>query len=384
MFRRNLTLPKNKSFFLFGARGTGKSSLLKKFFSPTEALYIDLLDVHVSEDFLAYPERFKNVLDAAEGKYPWVILDEVQKVPKLLDYVHRYIAEKKFKFALTGSSARKLRRGASNLLAGRAYVFNLFPLTVEELGTSFEIDRALSFGTLPESVNASTDLDRKRYLESYTQTYLREEIISEQIIRNLPPFIRFLDAAAQNNSEPLNYTNIAKDVNSDAKTISNYYDILEDTLLGFRLHSYERSIRKQQKKSSKFYFFDTGVVRALIGQTDYVVTQKSFEYGMLFESFIVNEVYRLLKYSEKNFKLSFLRVNEKQEIDLIIERSQKPILLCEIKSSYKVHDQHVSNLTTLGKDIRNSKSLLISRDPKPQRIEGVDCLPWNQFLESLG
>ncbi len=383
MIQRMLKLPKSKSFFLFGARGTGKTSLLRQIFKDNEALYVDLLDVKMAEDFLAYPERFKAILEKATSHYSWVVIDEIQKVPKLLDYVHQFITAKHFKFALTGSSARKLKRGASNLLAGRAHVFNLYPFTVEELSKSFDLDTVLSFGALPESILENSDQDRKRYLESYTQTYLKEEIISEQVLRNLPPFIRFLDVAAQTNTEIISYTNIAKDVGSDPKTISNYFDILEDTLLGIRLPSYSKSIRKQQKKSSKFYFFDTGVVRSILGQTDFRVTPKSFEYGMLFESFIVNEVYRILKYSERNFKLSFLRVGEKQEIDLIIEQNNKPTILCEIKSTDKVHDLHVANLVALGKSIKNSQSFVISRDSSEQIIEGVQCLHWQHFLKLI-
>ncbi len=381
MIHRTINIPKKKSFFLFGARGTGKTSLLRKLFSSDDALFIDLLNVKVAEDFLAYPERFQATLDQQIGKYPWVVIDEIQKIPKLLDYVHQYISHKKFLFALTGSSARKLKRGASNLLAGRANVFNLYPLTWAEMGDRFDLDLVLSFGSLPDSILEADHLERKRYLEAYTHTYLKVEIISEQIVRNFPPFLRFLDVAAQSNSDIINYSNIAKDIGSDPKTVSNYFDILEDTLLGFRLPSYHTSIRKQQKRSQKFYFFDTGVVRSILGQTDYFVTPKSFEYGMLFESFLINEVYRILKYSERNFKLSFLRVGESQEIDLIIERNQSPTLLCEIKATEKVHDGYVTSLANLYGSIPNSKPILISRDKTAQIFQGIECLHWQEFIK---
>lgn len=384
MFERDLKPSKTRSFFLFGARGTGKSSLLRELFTSKEAFFFDLLDARVAQDFAAYPERFRNQLDALEGKYPWIVIDEVQKVPMLLDYVHKYIFEKKFHFALTGSSARKLKRGSANLLAGRASLFHLYPLTVGELGGECNLDISLSFGSLPEVYNLKDDLSRHQFLESYTQTYLREEIVAEQLVRNLPPFRRFLDCAAQQNTDIINYSNIARDAQSDAKTISTYYDILEDTLLGFRLPAFDQSIRRQQKKAPKFYFIDNGIARGLLGQTDYRVTPKSYEFGILFENFVCNEIYRLLKYSGKNFKLSFLRVSENLEIDLIIERNNLAPLLCEIKSTDNVRPaDHGVSLLDLGSSFKKKEMFLISRDPTEQFYDGIVCLHWSTFLERL-
>lgn len=293
MIHRICNPSKSNSFFLFGARGTGKTTLLKQLFSESEALFIDLLDLELSDRLMAYPGELSSLLDAQVGKKKWVIIDEIQKNPKLLDTVHQAISQNKFKFALTGSSARKLKRGAVNLLAGRAFIFYLFPLTKQELGDQFNLDRVLSFGSLPDVVTASSEVDRLRFLKSYTQTYLREEIVSEQIVRNLPPFRRFLEVAAQQNADIVHYTNIAKDIGSDAKTVSNYFEILEDTLLGFRLSAFDRSIRKQQKKAPKFYFFDNGIVRVLTSQVDYQAVPKSPEYGRLFEAWVINEVHRI-------------------------------------------------------------------------------------------
>ncbi len=312
-----------------------------------------------------------------------MVIDEVQKAPQLLDLVHKLIKEKQFKFALTGSSARKLKRGAANLLAGRAFVYNLFPLTVSELQESFVLDEALKFGTLPEIFTFQTSADKARFLKAYTETYLKEEIIIEQIVRNLPPFRRFLDVAAQMNTEIINYSNIAKDINSDPKTVSCYYDILEDTLLGFRLHAHHASIRKQQKKASKFYLFDTGVARALAGQVDYDLIPKSFEYGQLFEAFIINEFFRRLTYQEKQFKLSYLRVNEDLEIDLIIERGDFPPALIEIKSSSKVDERHAKGLLTWGSDFKLSKQYLISNDPDTKQFSSVLACHWSRAIEEI-
>lgn len=215
------------------------------------------------------------------------------------------------------------------------------------------------------------------------ETYLKEEIITEQIVRNLPPFRRFLDVAAQMNTGVINYSNIAKDIHSDPKTVSGYYEILEDTLLGISLPAYHTSIRKQQKKASKFYLFDTGVTRALAGQVDYDLIPRSFEYGQLFEAFIVNELHRHLTYQDKQFKLSYLRVKEDLEIDLIIERGSRAPILIEIKSTNKVDQRHAKGLLTLGVDFKPSKQYLISNDPDRKRFLNVLACPWSEAIDQI-
>lgn len=383
MFQRLINPSKSQSFFLFGPRGSGKSTLLEQFFKPEERVVLDLLNFELANELISYPNNLLSRLASYEGKKSWVIIDEVQKAPHLLDLVHKLIKEKRFKFALTGSSARKLKRGAANLLAGRAFVYNLFPLTVAELKNKFSLQEALQFGTLPEIFTFDNASDKAKFLKAYAETYLKEEIIIEQIVRNLPPFRRFLDVAAQMNTEVINYSNIAKDINSDAKTVSGYYDILEDTLLGFRLSAYHTSIRKQQKKAAKFYLFDTGVAQALAGRVDYDIVPKSFEYGRLFEAFIVNEIYRRLVYRDKQFKISYLRVNEDLEIDLIIERGREAPTLIEIKSAYKVDERHAKGLITLGADFKSSKQYLISNDPDIKQFSNVLACPWNEAIDRI-
>ena len=383
MFQRLANISKSQSFFLFGARGVGKSTLLDHFFMPTERVLFDLLDFELSNELASYPNNLLKRLTPHHGKTPWVVIDEVQKVPQLLDLVHKLIKEKSFKFALTGSSARKLKRGSANLLAGRAFVYHLFPLTVSELEDQFSLDDALKYGTLPQIFELESNSDKAGFLKAYTDTYLKEEIITEQIVRNLPPFRRFLDVAAQMNTKVINYSNIAKDILSDPKTVSGYYDILEDTLLGIRLPAYHTSIRKQQKKASKFYLFDTGIARTLAGQVDYDLIPKSFEYGQLFEGFIINELYRRLTYMNKQFKLSFLRVQEDMEIDLIIERGKSAPTLIEIKSADKVDERHAKGLLTLGRDFKSSKQYLISNDPHKKQFSQVLALPWKEAIELI-
>jgi len=383
VFQRLANISKSQSFFLFGARGVGKSTLLDHFFMPTERVLFDLLDFELSNELASYPNNLLKRLTPHHGKTPWVVIDEVQKVPQLLDLVHKLIKEKSFKFALTGSSARKLKRGSANLLAGRAFVYHLFPLTVSELEDQFSLDDALKYGTLPQIFELESNSDKAGFLKAYTETYLKEEIITEQIVRNLPPFRRFLDVAAQMNTKVINYSNIAKDILSDPKTVSGYYDILEDTLLGIRLPAYHTSIRKQQKKASKFYLFDTGIARTLAGQVDYDLIPKSFEYGQLFEGFIINELYRRLTYMNKQFKLSFLRVQEDMEIDLIIERGKSAPTLIEIKSADKVDERHAKGLLTLGRDFKSSKQYLISNDPHKKQFSQVLALPWKEAIELI-
>jgi predicted AAA+ superfamily ATPase len=368
---------------MFGARGTGKSWLLSQLFSAREAHFIDLLDPTLSDRLLAYPGEFNEILNALDGKKDWIVIDEIQKVPKLLDLVHHSISKKRFHFALTGSSARKLKRGAANLLAGRANIFYLYPLTYSELGPSFDLDAVLSFGSLPDSVVSSSDLDRTRYLKSYVQTYIKEEIVSEQIVRNLPPFRRFLDVAAQMNGEIISYSNIAKDIGSDAKTVSNYFEIIEDTLLGFRLPAHDRSLRRQQKKAPKFYFFDNGIVRVLTNQIEYRAVPKTSEFGNLFESWLINEAHRILTYKEKQFKLSYVRVSDRIEVDLLIERSRMQDIACEIKSTDHVDERHTTGFAALGRDASNFRCIVVSNDKLAKRINGVECIHWSTWLNEL-
>ncbi|MBI4041861.1 MAG: ATP-binding protein [Deltaproteobacteria bacterium] len=383
MIHRILKLPESHSFFLFGARGTGKSSLLHERFSPEDAHWFDLLNPELADQLIAYPNRLIEMIEADPSK-SWVVIDEIQKVPKLLDLVHLKIFEKKFHFALTGSSARKIKRGAANLLAGRAFILTLFPFTRKELGESFfDLNRALAFGTLPEAWLLDDIADRRRFLKSYALTYIKEEIIAEQVVRNLPPFRRFLEVAASCDTEIINYSNVAKDIHTDPKTVSNYYEILEDTLIAILLPSFHRSIRKRQKQAKKCYFFDPGISRVLSGQIDYELVPKSFEYGKLFEGFIVNEIYRNLTYAEKQFQLSFIRIGDNQEIDLVIERAGQPIFLCEIKASSSVDERDSKHLEVLGRDFENAVKLVISPDKVKKKFGTVMALPWPIAIDSI-
>jgi len=378
MFRRILNTSKSNSFFVFGARGTGKTTFVSQLLRDADVHRIDLLNQGVLAQLEAYPEQLGRWIGPERRE--WVLIDEVQKVPALLDEVHRLIEAKGQKFILTGSSARKLKRNAANLLAGRAFVFKLFPLTAAELGSAFDLGAALSYGTLPKISSLSSHRDKVLFLKAYADTYLREEIQIEQLIRKLPPFRKFLEIAARQDTELTSYTNIARDILVDPKVVSNYYEILEETLLGFRLEPFDTSIRKRQRKTPKFYWFDTGVRRALAGTVDDPARSQTFEYGSLFESFVVNEFHRRLTYAERTFRMSFLRVDERTEIDLIIERPGMPTWLIEIKSTERVHEGHTDSLRRLAKEFPGARAMVASLDMEAKEIDGVSCRYWQVVL----
>lgn len=382
MVQRFLSLSKAQSFFLFGARGTGKSTLLKSTAFLENAFKIDLLKPDQEDAYALRPELLlERGLVLKPGS--WVVIDEIQKIPKLLDVVHSLIEERKLKFALTGSSARKLKRGHANLLAGRASVFELFPLTAKELQDDFDLMHALRWGTLPKLLELESDSDKARFLRGYYLTYLKEEVVAEQLVRNLDPFRLFLPVAAQMEGQILNYSNIARDTGADHKTIYNYFQILVDTHIGTFLEPYERSVRKVQKQSPKFYFFDGGVKRAIERKLTISPKSSTTEFGHSFEAWFINECFRLNSYGELDLKFSYLRTKDDVEIDLIVEKPDGSTLLIEIKSADKIDERHVKSLLHFKKDFRGARLICASRVRHPQRIDGVEVLPWKEALRAL-
>jgi predicted AAA+ superfamily ATPase len=386
MIRRSLTISKESSFFLFGARGTGKSTFLKGQFDAGQALWIDLLNPETEEIYARSPQTLAREIEALSraGKAPdWVIIDEVQKIPALLDIAHSVIESHRQKFALTGSSARKLKRGHANLLGGRASIYALFPFTASELGEGFDLDSALNWGTLPRIHAITSDASRLDALRSYTQVYLKEEILIEQLVRNVTPFRGFLEVSAQMSGERLNYLKIAREIGVDSKTIQTYFDILEDTYLGFRLCAFHRSVRKSQLIQPKFYWFDGGVQRFLSGQAHSRLTPRTSAYGDAFEAWVINEIYRLNHYLGWDAKLSYLQTKNGPEIDLILSRGKESVAI-EIKSSERADPLDARRLEELATDLPGIKRmLLISRDPKTQSMGRVDAMNWQEALTTL-
>lgn len=381
MIKRVVSIRNNYSFFLFGPRGSGKSTLLRDIFSKKpNIVWIDLLDPEEESVFQTEPqELMRRTSNLSPGG--WVVIDEVQKAPKLLDLVHKLIEEKNLFFALSGSSARKLKRGGANLLAGRAFVYYLYPFTFDELGSHFDLSQTLAWGSLPKTVEFGEDENRKNFLRAYANTYLKEEIQVEQLVRNLPGFRKFLEVAAQMNGQPLNYSGIAKEVRTDHSVIKNYFDILEDTLIGFRLEAYGKSIRKQQRLSPKFYFIDCGIKRALEKTLDIPVRKKTYEYGRLFEHFFVTECFKRCQYRQKDEALSYLRTKDDVEVDLIIQRPGQSEIFVEIKSATQLIDADFRRLSDIGAGLKNRELFLVSQDPHPKSKGDIKALPWQDFLE---
>ena len=381
MYKRLLTIQNERSFFLFGARATGKSTLLSDCFPKQKHLWIDLLNPQTEERFVLHPE---SLLEMATEVKPsqWVVIDEIQKAPRLLDVVHQLIQTKNLKFSLTGSSARKLKRGAANLLAGRAFVFYLYPMTHLELGQDFNLREILHWGSLPEIFKLSSQ-GRYRYLQGYTTTYLKEEILQEQLIRKVRPFRSFLEVAAQSSGTILNFSKISRDIGSDPVTVQSYFQILEDTLVGFLLQPYHASIRKRQRQAPKFYFFDLGVLHAL-EKTLQAPAAESF-IGRDFEHFIILEIHRLIHYAEKDWTLSYVRTKDGAEIDLLIERPGLPLVAIEIKSSDRIDKVDLRNFLNLSKDLgKNTEAYVLSRDEHRRRIEHLHVLPWKEGIRAIG
>ena len=376
---RQLKLSDSNSFFLFGARGTGKTTLLKETPFLKDALYIDLLNADQEEQYALRPTLLIEQAEALdEGQ--WIIIDEVQKLPKLLDHVHIILTKKDIRFALTGSSSRKLKRGGANLLAGRAFNFSLYPFTSVELGDRFDLMEALQWGTLPQVVSYQSEDDKKRFLRSYSQTYLKEEILLEQVIRNLTPFRLFLSIAAQMNTQIVNFSNIARDTGVDPKTVQNYYQILVDTNLGFFLEAYNRSVRKVQKQSPKFYLFDMGVKRSLQKTLNVPLTPRTGDFGDAFESWFIGECFRLNHYHETDFTYSYLRTKDDVEVDLIIERPGMSPVLLEIKSAERIDERHVKNLIRFQPDFPGAEFICVGRISHPQVIKGISVVTWQEAL----
>lgn len=384
MFQRLLQTPRGSSFFLFGPRGTGKTTYIREAFDPERSLYVDLLDPEVEDSYRRSPKRLEHQVRALPQSVVWILIDEVQRAPRLLDVVHRLIESTDKRFALTGSSARKLRRGASNLLAGRAFVYNLYPLTVLELGDAFELDDALRWGTLPRMYSLADPEDKRAYLRAYALTYLREEIVAEQIVRKLDPFRHFLEVAAQSNGLIVNHANIARDVGADPKTVSSYFGILEDTLVGFLLPPFHRSIRKQQRANPKFYYFDRGVKRSLDRTLELPLHPGTYEYGKAFEHFVITQILHLSQYHRPDWRLSYLQTRSGVEIDLIIERPGLPVALIEIKSTEHVDERDVRNLARFAREFDDPLALCISREPARMHIGDVLCVHWLEALGELG
>jgi predicted AAA+ superfamily ATPase len=367
------------SAFLFGGRQVGKSWLLKHTLKPD--IYLDLLKESELVRYTRNRERVFNEIEALHKKDALIIIDEIQKAPGLLDEVHRAIESSMTpRFILTGSSARKLKRSHANMLGGRALSLKLFPFAYPEVSASFSLSTFLQFGGLPPIYLTESKSLKKSLLEGYINTYLKEEIYEESLIRNLPAFTRFLDLAAYENGNIINYTNISREVGVSSNVVKEYFSILEDTLLGFYLYPYHKSQRKRIISHPKFYFNDPGLVFALKRMLSIELMEGTSLYGNAFEHFILLEVMKAISYLGEEITASFFRTTDGIEVDLILEKHGE-IVAIEIKSS--PNPQKLSGLKSFLSDHSVRKAYCVCQTPRPYQQNNVLFIPWQDFIQQL-
>ncbi len=384
MITRSVKLTKVNSFFLLGSRGCGKTTLLHSAFGADSTLYLDLLDPDLYDQFILDIKRFEALIDSPENQKKRVIIDEIQKLPRLLDIVHSKIQRHKRQFIMTGSSSRRLKQAGVNFLAGRAWIYELFPFSAVELGPKFDLKKALEWGGLPDSYLAADIASAREFLNAYVGTYLQKEIQQEQWVRNIEPFRKFLAVAAQMNGRIINKSKLSKDVGVNDSTIANYFEILEDTLLGFLLPAYHSSVRKAQKLSPKFFFIDTGIKRALDRTLTVELLPQTFAWGDAFEHWVILEIKKNVSYKRLDWHLSYLKTKDEVEIDLIVDRPGTKKILIEIKSKDKVIESDAKALNTLGVDVdAKAERWLISNDTLEQRFSRTRALHWKTALLEL-
>ena len=373
----DIKLPQKQSAFLWGPRKTGKTTYLKKHFP--DSLIFDFLKtdffIEVSKNPALLRERIlakdKNAL-----KHP-IILDEVQKVPQVLDEVHWLIENKGLRFILCGSSARKLRRGHVNLLGGRAWHYEMFPLVTAEL-KNINLLHALNHGMVPTHY-LQDDQECKKSLKAYMQDYLKEEVFAEGLTRNIPAFSRFFDAFGYSHGELTNYSNIARDCGVDSKTVKEYYQILIDTLLAVRIDPFKkRQSRKIITKAPKYYLFDVGVANYLRKQ--HLEEERGEEFGRAFEHFLLMEILAYRSYSGQDFTINFWRTKTGLEIDFILARGEIAI---EIKGANRIDKRDLNVLVAFAEEYSPKRNFLVCNE-KEKRLHGkIEILPWSNFLQEL-
>ena len=378
MFKRNLILPASgqETFFLWGPRQTGKSTLLRQRYP--RARWLDLLKADVFRRYAVNPELLRQEVEA-EGAPPerQIVIDEVQKAPALLDEVHWLMENRGLCFALCGSSARKVRRGAANLLGGRALRYEMHGLTAGELGSEFDLSRMLNHGYLPRMYQA---VRPARLLDAYIADYLKEEVAAEGLVRNLPAFSGFLDAAALCDGELINFSNIASDCAVSSHTARSYFTILEDTLLGRWLPAYRKRRKRRLVQAPKFYFADVGLVNRLARRGS--LAPGSALYGKAFENWVFHELSACRAYRELDFDLCYWRLAGGTEVDFVLGDMR---LAVEAKASARITPNHLRGLRSLAREHPQvEQRLMVCLEPRARRTEdGIDILPAQTFVDRL-
>ena len=373
MYSRLIKPQPKKSFFLFGPRGTGKTTWVKTTFP--HAIYIDLLEARLFNDLLANPQRLENLIP--ENFKEWVIIDEVQRIPEILNEVHRLIEKFGFKFVLTGSSARKLRRAGPNLLAGRALTYSLHPLTAIELDEDFDLENSLKYGHLP---TAAQDSHPEKYLESYVRTYLEEEVKYEGLTRNLSSFSRFLEAASFSQGSVLNITKVARECAVQRKVVENYFTILEDLLIGYRLPVFTKKASRRLTAHPKFYFFDVGVYRTIrpMGPLDLPEEAE----GAACETLLFQELMAVNHYLDLGYSMYYWRTSNNYEVDFVLY-GEKGIKAFEVKRSSRISKSMLTGLNSFIRDYPMAKAYFIYGGDRYMRQQGIEIFPFAHALKNL-
>lgn len=375
MYTRLLPIPK-KSILLLGPRGTGKSTWIRQNFA--NAVSYDLLDHRESLRLQKEPYLLFDELQHLP-KSSWVVIDEIQKVPALLDEVQRLMETRKINFVLSGSSARKLKKGTANLLAGRAITTQLFPLVSAEVGFKIQFPDFFTNGMLPMAFTTDEPLE---YLQSYVEIYLKEEVQAEALTRNIGSFARFLEIAARQNSQMTNTSAISRDAMVERKTVENYFQILVDTLIGNWLPAWKLKKSNKQVLHSKFYFFDSGVARALSGRMAYPPTQE--ELGPLLETSLLNELRAYIAYNKLHYEIFFWRTYDAVEVDLILETKNGYVAI-ECKCSPRWEKKFNRGLQRVQEDlgVHKVKCFGVYQGSREMHIDNIHILPVMNFLKQL-
>ncbi|MFH1416314.1 MAG: AAA family ATPase [Elusimicrobiota bacterium] len=373
----DIKLPAGQSAFLWGARKTGKTTYLKRKFPGS--LVFDFLKSDLFLEISKNPSLLRERLLAENKKvleYP-VILDEIQKVPQVLDEVHWLIENKGLSFILCGSSARKLKRSHANLLGGRAWRYEMFPFVTPELKT-VDLLRALNHGLIPIHY-LQDDAGCRRSLKAYIQDYLKEEIFAEGLTRNFPAFSRFFDAFGYSHGELTNYANIARDCAVDSKTVKEYYQILVDTLTAARIEPFNKKQSRQViTKAPKYYLFDVGVAGCLTKRN--LSEAKGSEFGKAFEHFILMEIIAYRSYNDRDFRINFWRTNTGLEVDFILDEGKAAV---EIKGASRIDRRDLNGLAAFMETCNTKRNIVVCNEKEKRISEKIEIFPWWDFLKEL-
>lgn len=360
-----------ESAFLWGARQTGKSTLLKMLYP--DSTYFDLL---VNEEFSRFQRDsslLKNILEATQPTQP-VIIDEIQRIPILLNDIHWLMVNRNLQFILSGSSPRKILQSGGNLLGGRALRYELYPLIFKEI-PDFDLLKAINNGLLPRHYNSSNP---KKLHEAYIGSYLKDEILNEARVRDIESFSRFLDAAAFSNGEMVVFTNIASDCGVSSPTVKSYFQILEDTLTGRFLSSFQKRPKRRIILSPKFYFFDVGIANFLAKRGKIEMGSEAF--GKAFEHLIYQEIFAHSSYSDVRYPIHYWRTASGIEVDFVLGDHE---VVVEVKATPMAHKRHISGLQRFAEEYTVKHKILVTNDAYPRKLEDVWVLPWNIFFEKL-